>query len=430
MRGTSIRLAVVFAIAIGGVARAQEPAVAAATQAARAAPTSVEAARHLAVVLLHAGRFDEATRAFHRVSQLRHGDPQALYEEASVGFAKNDFRAARNACRALEGRYRETLYAHVCLARSFLTLNRSERAFEQLALAQAIDPNNYELQLAIGESHRLRMDFAESESAYREAIRIAPSEAAPHLGLGRLYAAANRRADALAQFRAASALDADWPEVQFELGVAVGGAEGLALLRASTTGSPNVAPSQLALGEAEFAAGNHEAARVAYDRAVTLDDQLAPAQVGLGRALVRLGRDREAEERLTLALTLLPNSTAAFLALAEVHARTDRFEEAYEDYRRAADGTPGDPTPLLEGARLAMAHGRDTLAQAFLDRLLAINVGHGDAYALRGDVMMNVRDYAAAVSSYEQALATTNLTDRTRTQTQLAEARRRAATRR
>jgi len=435
MRWSSIRVAALALLAsvvnsAPIAAHAQEPEVSAAAAAARAAPSSVEANRRHAIVLLRAGRFDEASRVFHRVSQLRHGDPQALYEEASVGFAKNDFRAARNACRALEGRHRETIYARVCLARSFLTLNRSERAFEQLTLAQALDRNNYELQLAIGEANRLRMNLAESEAAYREAIRISPRESAPHLGLGRLYLAANRRADAITELRAAAAIDPTWPDVQFELGAAVSGQEGLTLLRSATRGAPNMPNAQLALGEAELSLGDVEAARAAFAKAIALDEHLAGAHVGLGRALVRLGRDAEAETRLVHALTLVPNSTPAFMALAEVHARTERTEEAFEDYRRAADGSPGDPSPLLAGARLAIGNGRDTLAIAFLDRLLALNVGLGDAYALRGDAMTNRRDFPAAVEAYEHALTTTNLSERPRVEAALAEARRRAAQRR
>jgi tetratricopeptide (TPR) repeat protein len=409
-------------------ARAQEPEIAAAQAAARTQSRDAVVVRRHAVVLLRAGRFDDSMRAFHRVSQLRRNDPAALYEEASVGFAKNDYRVARSACSALHAHFSETVYYHVCLARSQLTLNRSARAFEELAIAVAIDPNVYELQHALGEAHRLRMDMAEGEAAYREAIRLAPSEAAPHLGLGRLYNAAGRRAEALTELRAAAALDPTWPDVQYELGALVGGAEGLALVRSAVTGCPRVAASQLALGDLEMVLGTPEAARVAYAAAIALDEHLVGARIGIGRALAALGRDAEAEVALAYALTMVPNSTATHMALGEIHARTERYEDAFEDYRRAADGSPGNPTPLLMGARLALTHGRDSLAQAFLDRLLAMNDGLGDAHALAGDVRTNRRDWPAAVAAYQRALATTNLTatERPRVQAALAEAQRRA----
>lgn len=419
-------LALTIPVFVGGISvlHAQELDIPAAAAAARAQSRVPAVVRHHAIVLLRAGRFDDAARAFHRVSQLRHGDPQALYEEASVGFAKNDFHTARNACRALEAHHRDTVFYHVCLARSLLTLNRSSTAYDELATATALDPNVYELQLAIGEAHRLRMDLAESETAYRAAIVLNATEAAPHLGLGRLYDAAGRPADALTEFRAAQALDPTWPDVQFELGAQLRGAEGLALVRRSVSGCPRVAASQVTLGELELELGTPESARVAFTAAVVLDEHLGPAQIGLGRALAALGRDAEAEARLAHALTLLPNSTAAHMALGGIHARTERYEEAFEDYRRAADGSPGDPAPLLAGARLANAHGRNSLAQAFLDRLLAMNVDMGDAYALYGDIMKHRRDYPAAIQAYERALATNNVTNRAQVEAGLAEATR------
>lgn len=422
-------LALVFALALGSThsASAQEPDVAAAQAAARAHPNDAEVARRLGRTLLRAGRFDEASRAFHRASALRRNAPEALYEEASVAFTRGDFRASRNACRSLQGRHRESVYVHLCLARSFLVLNRSARAFEELALAAQSDPNHYELHLVNGEANRIRMNFAEAEAAYLAAVAVAPDEAAPHLGLGRLYLAAGRRDDALRELRTAASLDANWPEVQAELGTLVGGDEGLELLRRSVRGCGTVASAQVALGELEFAGGRFEPARAAFEAAVRLDEHLAPGFVGLGRALAGLGRDAEAEAALTRALTLVPNSTPSHMTLAEIRARTDRIEDAFEDYRRAADGSPGDPAPLLAGARLALDHGRDTLAQAFLDRLLAMNDSSGDGYALYGDVMVRRRDFAAAVQAYERALRTSDLRSRPAVEASLADARARAA---
>lgn len=406
---------------------AQVPEIEAAQAAARAHPNDAEAARRLGRVLVRAGRFDEARRAYRRATTLSRNSPEALYEEASVTFARGDFRAARSACRALQGRHGESVYAHVCLARSYLVINRSEQAFQQLALAARIAPDNYELQLTTGDAHRIRMNFDEAEAAYRAALRASPDAAAPHLGLARLYLAAGRREQALTELTAAASIDGSWPEVQAELGALMGGAEGLGLLRRASTGCPTSASTQVALGEAELAAGNAEPARVAFARAIELDDQLAVGHVGLGRALAQLGRDTEAEAALQRGLAIVPNSTPSYMTLAEIHARADRAEDAFEDYRRAADISPGDPAPLLAGARFAFQNGRDTLAQAFLDRLLAMNDTLGEAFALYGDVKTHQRDFPAAVQAYERALATRNLSDRPRVEAALANARARAA---
>jgi tetratricopeptide (TPR) repeat protein len=333
----------------------------------------------------------------------------------------DDFRGARNACRLLESADEDAVLTRVCRARAFLVLNRSARAFEELQAALAASPNDYDVLMVLGDAHRLRMDLADAERCFRLAMAERPNEAAPRLGLGRLLAAAGRRDEALVALRQALELDPTWPETQYELGLLVGGTEGLALLRKAVLGRPNWAVAQSALGDAELAASDLAEARAAYQAAIRLDDNLAPAHLGLGLALLRGGDLPAAERALLRAHELVPNSTRASVGLAEIYAATERFEEAFEAYREGADGSPADPGPMIAAAKLAISRDLDVFAAACLERALGARPTSSEALALYGDVMRMRNRRADARSYYERALQGDGAFDRARVQTALRE---------
>lgn len=384
--------------------QAQETEIARTREATTRQPTSSAAFLAYGQALIRAGRFDEAQRAYHKAVTLERGSLRALYLEASVSFARLDYRGARNACRTLERLDAHSVWTLVCRARALLVLNRSAPAFEALAEAERVDPNNYEMLMAHGDAHRLRMDSDAAEQSYRRAATVAPSEAGPHLGLGRLYAAAGSTEPALTELRRAYELDPTWPEVQYELGRLVGGAEGRDLLARAVAGRPSWALAQAALGDAEFGLGHLDAAKASYENAIRLDAQLPQAHVGLGRTLAAMpGHDEEAKRELVRALELVPNSEIACITLATIEERNEHFEEAFDYYRRAADASPSDPTPLLAAARLALRQGRDTYAAAFLDRVLDQHGNDSQALMLYGDIMKARGDRASARTYYENA---------------------------
>jgi tetratricopeptide (TPR) repeat protein len=365
--------------------------------------------------LLRAGRYREATRAFQAAARLQRRSPQALYDVARVPFAQGDYRAAQRACRPIEQIERDATIARVCRARSFLVWNRAARAFEELEAALGQSPNDFEALLALGDAHRLRMDVAQAEQAYRRAAQANASSAEPHLGLGRLFAAASRRDDAVRALRRAIELDAESPEIQYELGRLLGGsAEARTLLQRAAAGRPTWAEAQVALGDALLAAGDHAGSRAAFERAIELNGQLADAHAGLGRALMALGEHDAAEAALRRSLEIVSNSPATVLALASLYEETDRAERAFEQYRHAADLDPTSGAALVRAAGLALRLDRDVLAAGFLDRVLAQHPNDAAALAVYGDVMVKRRNPRAARDYYTRALRAGGDIDRAR----------------
>jgi len=86
----------------------------------------------------------------------------------------------------------------------------------------------------------------------------------------------------------------------------------------------------LALGHAEFQAGNREAALEAYARATRLQPRLASAHAGKALALQSLGRVAQALQSASQALALDPADAVALKVLAEIHLRKEHEKRAAE----------------------------------------------------------------------------------------------------
>lgn len=394
---------------------------------ARENPRDADAQLALGHVLRRAGRFAEAATQMTKAARLRRGWEQGLYDVARVYFDQGDYRRARTACGALARVSKQGVAHHACMARTYLVWNRTDRALEEADAALAVDAQSALAHVARADAFRLRADVAQAEPAYRRAAELAPQDVEPHLGLGRLYAAANRRDDAVRAFRRALELDGDNPEVAYELGRLLGNdAEALALLQRAVTGRPTWPQAQVSLGEALLRGGQNEAALAAFQQAVRLSDSLARAHLGIGNAQLALNRPQEAEAALQRSLALVQDLPETHMALGDVYARTERPEEALEAYRRSFDRDPSNPESLLRAARLCISLRRTTMAAAVLTRLLDAHATHAPALALASEVAESRGETASAIQLAERALRGTGTIDRRAVEARLRALRARA----
>lgn len=423
LRFVVISFALTLALGAGSAsyASAQETELPRLREAARASARDYAVQRELGMALLRAGHYREATTQLQRAAHLQARSLEALYDVARVPIAEGDHSRSEAACRAMGRLQKAAVLTQVCNARADLVWNRSARAFEQLDAALAVEANDYEALLALGDAHRLRAAVTESESAYQRAISARSTEADPHLGLGRLYAAAGRRDDALRELRAALALDRTSPDIQYELGRLLNDEEGRGFLQSAVAGRPGWPEADTALGDAMLAAGSLDAAEAAYRAAITARRDHAPAHTGLGRVLVARADYAGAEPELRRAIELVPNDAAASLALGDVLAHTEREEEAFEMYEHAADLDPRGSQALVSAAALAHHMHRDSLASAFLDRLLEGQPTVASALALYGDIARARHETAAARDYYTRALSGTGSFDRSHVEQALRE---------
>lgn len=382
--------------------------------AVKSAPRDAQAHDALGVAELRAGHFSEAKRAFEAAASLDKTNPKRVMRVAEVAIAQGDYKAAKNLCRKLfPERGDPPAVAHVCMARAYLAWSRSARAFEDLELALQMDPASTDAQLVLGHAHRLRAQLGESEAAYVKARQDPSLAAEASLGLGKLYAAAGKKEQAIVALRDVLAREPAWPEAQLELGILLGHTdEARTLLAAALEGRPGWADAARALADARREAGDLSGAESAYKQSLAADAQSAPAHAGLGDVLYRAGRFDEAQAALEKSLTLVSNNARAALLLAEVFAKQGKGDEAVEQFRHAADLDPRDPTGLLRATELLLADKRATVAAGFLDRLLEAHPDLSAGLKLYGDVMQMRGDKAQARAFYDRALKGRGAVDR------------------
>lgn len=380
--------------------------------AARAGRNDASAQTAYGHALLRAERFSDAERVLRQAARLQDNSLASLYDLARVAFAQNDYRKSRAACRLLEREERRAALTHICRARAFLVWNRAGRAFEELESAQSIGGSDYELQLAFGDAHRLRASTREAETAYRAAIAQDGSRAEPWLGLGLLYSQTSRDDDARTALREARTRDANDPQIAFELGRLLRGAEARRLLEIAVAGRPEHVDAQVALGDLALSEGDMAAARSAFEAALERTDEDPAAHAGMGRVLLAAGEHEAAEARFQRALEIVPNVPNIVRTLGTLYEAQGRTQDAFAQYRHAHDLDPRNPASLLAAARLALSQNRDVLATGFLDRLLQRHDGLAAALALYGDALRARGDRPGAIRYYRRALEGTGPVDR------------------
>ena len=175
-----------------------------------------------------------------------------------------------------------------------------------------------------GVKHIEEREATQAVAALRESTGLDPKSALYRDTLGLVYTQLQRPDLALEQFQEAIALDRQYADAQFHVGIAL----------------------------AELT--RWEEAVVAYRRALSLPTLTVPdlANQNLGLALYHLGKYREAEQALRFAISLSPDMQAAYHHLGLVLVAEGRPDEARRAFTRAREMGPDTPFGEAAGQRL------------------------------------------------------------------------------
>ncbi|MGH7268823.1 MAG: tetratricopeptide repeat protein, partial [Polyangiaceae bacterium] len=148
------------------------------------------------------------------------------WDDAKAYIDQHDLPRAIDACRKLGRLPGAEADGHACLAQAYLIWQRATEALAETALALAKDPRCYEAKMAEGRAYELSLEPAQAETAFRDAVALAPDTepskgAAARAGLGRVLLGRGKKDDGLTQLRDAVKLDPDGADALFELGKAL-----------------------------------------------------------------------------------------------------------------------------------------------------------------------------------------------------------------
>jgi tetratricopeptide (TPR) repeat protein len=234
--------------------------------------------------------------------------------------------------------------------------------------------------------------YSRAESTLRQALQLAPNDAAAWVQLGLAELAQARTKDALAAFDHAKQADPEMVEpynllgaILFENGDA---ARAEPILRAGIAVQPNFAPIQDNVGNLLSETGRFEEAKFHFEAALRYQEDYLGARYNYALALKRVGRLDDAEVQVEAILGANPNSAEAHEFLGNLLSAKGQSERAMDQYREALRIEPqfdranldlgsalanaGNPSAALEYLRKA-AQSRDQptreAAQKILEKL-------------------------------------------------------------
>jgi tetratricopeptide (TPR) repeat protein len=291
-------------------------AIAAYRAALQVNPDFRKASNNLIVVLVKAGKSDEATQRARQLVAARPDDADRYFTLGLAQSEQNIDEAIASFRRALQLDPRHAL-ARYNLA---LALNRSDRtaeAIEQLKQTLAID-SRAETHYMLGVMYFHQGDFDSASRELGAAIAAESRYAEAHATLGTVFKARREWDRAERELRRAIALNPD-PATYYTLAQVLRqrgetGAATAALSEAERLRHEREQDQQASVltsvGVAKLDAGDLTSALDLFRRATIASARYAPAYYQLGRTLQRLGRDREAADAFARAAALNPSLAA------------------------------------------------------------------------------------------------------------------------
>jgi tetratricopeptide (TPR) repeat protein len=323
-----------------------------------------------------------------------------------------------------------------------LSARRAQTSRERLAsyMATAEDTAAPAVPLPLPpEVDRLAVLPAPQREALEAHVRAALARAALNIGI--MHAQAERFSRAADLFETAAAADADFPQVQYSLGVAYFNAKEYhrahaPLVRARDADPGNAAltrmlavaslhsgrfeqaatlladdpardsdPSlQYAYGVALVRSGQGPLAEAVFSRLMAMHGSTPEMHVVLGQAHAQQGDFDSAIAALQRALQVKPGVADANAALGVIYLKQGRLEEAATALREALKYHPADPTGAHTLATVLDLQGESDEALALLRPLLQRLPEHADARYLLGKIL-NARGAAAEAAEHLEIAA-------------------------
>ncbi|HOQ98473.1 MAG TPA: tetratricopeptide repeat protein [Anaerolineae bacterium] len=287
----------------------------------------------------------------------------------------------------------EMYQAHWCLAAAYTMYCSPALALDE-ALAEAqtvvrLRPADSGAQVLLGQVYAERAEWAESEAAHREALRLNASNGDAYAGLARALDEQGRTAEAKAAREQA-----------------------LAVRQKALAAKPaDPAAAQDSVGTANLQAERYEAAIAAYKEAVRLAPTNASYHSHLGNAYYWQSKSPGSEKLLDeaigeyqQAIGLDPYDAATRTNLANVYNIAGRAGDALHEYEEAVRVAPCDASSLFLLANQYSTMGRDADAEAAFARLAELKPSMSIAWHYLGSAAFARGDYAAAEAAYRAAL--------------------------
>jgi tetratricopeptide (TPR) repeat protein len=307
-------------------------------------------------------------------------------------------------------RHAESL-AGICVVA--IASGQNEAAVRMAEAALEAAPGMAVAHVALGQALKACGRNEEAESAYRKALGLDGELALARLGLGELRLAAGKPEEARQEFECALRSQPALVPALIGMGhalamegeneAALGSYDQVLRLR------PKLAEGEFAAGFVQARMGRVKEAERRYRRALVLRPDFAAAWMNLGALLREEGKDIYAEAAFRRAVALRPDLVAGWVNLALVERDHDRMEAAETCLRKALELNPEQVEAQISWCQLCSKRGDRAGAWGWLKGALAREPAHPEALNMKGILMHQEGQFAAAIEAFEQAEAVGHL---------------------
>src|SRR5579875_1647679 len=296
-------------------------------------PENLDAEANLGVLLYFQGDYAGANRALRKALSL-HPDIPKL--QALLGMSEERSGDPADAVKDLSASFPQLtdqkveMEAGLSLIHLYQIHDHLAQAAKIVRRLQGIDPHNPQL---IYIAYRLYSDLA-GEQLLNLSL-VAPDSAQMHAAMAYEDTMQNNDQAAIAQYRAALAIDPSLPGAEFALAQLLQNAndvkqqqEAASIYEAALKADPYDEPSAVALGDMNLTQGNFKIAQSYYERALKIDPEDAEANFGLAKALIGTNESKQALPYLEKSIRLDPTNASAHFRLATLYRQEGREQEA------------------------------------------------------------------------------------------------------
>lgn len=352
---------------------------------------------------VEADRLTEAKDSYRAALKLQPKYGEAEFGMARVDMAKSKLESSKKICRVIARKNKAESVGEICSGWVWLSFDRSARAVDEFNKAVAKgDPARGKTGLA--EAYRRQADDAKAIELYKEAISSGAGYVA-RLGLGLAQESNGDRAAAIAALEDAVRTEPASCMAHFHLGRVLGkGPEAVSHLKTALLIRSDWPAASEELGNALLQGGDFEAAKAAFDQALSGKTKQGTAYLGLGKALYGLKKQAEAKEALVAAIDIVPNLVDAYLLIADIEYASGQTDAALEALDKAKAVAPGVVKVYLHTGETYFRLGRYTSANSYLKQAINLKADLSMAHLILGDIACERRLFDAGQVHYDDAL--------------------------
>ena len=308
-------------------------------------PNNADARGNLGVLLFFQGAYPDAIPQLRAALKLQ---PTLWKIEALLGMAEKRTGNLDDALSDLEKAFPKLKEQKIRidtgmeLIEIYSKSGDLDKAASTVGVLRQLAPTNVEVIYA---AYRVYSDLAD-ESKLSLSV-VAPKSAQVHQMMAHELAREGKTDDAIANFRAALAINPNLPGLHFELAemlnnssVKDGPQEAEKEYQAALQTNAFDEKSECRLGDIAAQRGDVKEAYARYSRALQLQPDDPEANIGLAKALMSMNEPEKAEPLLKHAIQLDPTSALAHFRLATIYRQTERTDDAkreLEEYQKYKD---------------------------------------------------------------------------------------------